>query len=137
MAKQKKKTQNEAERAKKKGRKEPKFTHIGFQISVAAIILGFIAQVVMAVIVYPQLPPKISAGWFGSSVPYNTVPSWLIFVVFPGAQLFMLLLSWFAPKDNQGRRLMENGNAVFLVLLSALFTALQYSAFRIGHGSVY
>jgi|GEM_PF-1867394 len=121
----------------KKAKKEPKFTHIGFKISVGAIILGFVAQLVMAAIVYPHLPSKIPAGWVGSSVPYNQVPSWIVFIAFPGAQVAMLLLCLFAPRDRQGRRLMENGNAIFLVLLSLLFTSLQFSAFRIGHGSLY
>jgi uncharacterized membrane protein len=136
MAKRKKTAKQSIQPENTRKKKEPKFTHLGFQISVGAIIVGFLVQVAMAVIVYPQLPSRISAAWAGSSVPYNTIPSWLVFILFPGAQIVMLALSWFSPKDDKGRRLMENGNAVFLVLLSLLFTSLQYSAFRIGHGSL-
>ncbi|MDH7481421.1 MAG: hypothetical protein QHH26_05505 [Armatimonadota bacterium] len=129
MAKQKKnqqKLQNQS-----KPIKEPKRTYAGFLASLIAIILGFIAQMVMAVIVYPRLPEQIPSGWAGSATPYNTIPSWTVFLLFPSGQIGMLILIMFARRDEQGRRILDAGNAVFLILLSALFTVLQASAFRL------
>jgi len=112
-------------------RKQVKLTRAAFRMSLWIIILGLAAQVLMAIVVYPSLPDRIPASWVGSSVPYNTVPSWVIFFLFPTAEIVLLLLAIFSPKDAQGRRVMESGKAVSLILLALLFTALQGSAFHI------
>jgi len=85
----------------------------------------------MAFIVYPQLPPQIPSGWTGSSQPYNLVPSWVVFVMFPGFELLILVITLFAPKNEEGKRAIQTGNAVTLIILALIFTALQSSAFFI------
>lgn len=111
--------------------KQAKTTRAAFQISLWIIILGLVAQVVMAIVVYPSLPERIPAGWVGSPAPHNAVASWVVFLLFPAAEIALLLLAIFSPKDAQGRRVMESGKAASLILLALLFTALQASAFHI------
>ena len=122
---------NTIEDVESKRPKEPVFTHAAYRITFWTVVVGLIAQVVMAIIVYPSLPEFVPSGWLGSSVPYNMIPSWLVFVAFPSAQVVILLLTVFTPKDAQERRVMESGKAWSLVLLALLFTALQASAFHI------
>ena len=129
MAKRKRKTQTAEEVVEKQAKKEPKLTRAAFQITLWVILLGLAAQVIMAIAVYPSLPDTISGGWVGLSEPQKAVPSWLVFLVFPGAQLVLLILAIFSPKDEQGRLVMESGKAWTLVLVSLLFTVLQASAF--------
>ena len=100
--------------------KEPVSTHIGYQIALGAIILGLIAQFVMAFIVYPQLPAQIHSGWTGSVQPYNLVSKWVVFAMFPGFELVLLVISLFSPKNAEGKRTMQTGNAVTVVLLSLI-----------------
>lgn len=119
------------EAEEREARKEPKLTRAAFQISLWLIILGLLVQLLMAIVVYPSLSQGIPASWAGSSVPYNTMSSWLVFIIFPGAEIVLLLLAIFSPKDGRGNRIMESGKAVSLILLALLFTALQYSAFYI------
>ena len=111
--------------------KGPKPTRAAYQICLWTIIVGLAAQVLMAIIVYPSLPERIPSSWVGSSTPYNTIPSWVVFLLFPGGQIVLLLLAIFSPKDAQRRRVMESGKAVSLILLALLFTALQASAFHV------
>ena len=112
-------------------KQEPKLTRAAFLICLSVIVLGLLAQLVMAIIVYPQLPGQIPSGWVGSSMPHNTVPSWLVFLAFPAAQLVLMALSLCSPKDEQGKHVMDSGQALTLVLLAVAFTALQASAFHI------
>lgn len=125
------KTKQQKVKNQLKQTKEPKRTYAGFLASLIAIVLGFIAQIVMAIVVYPHLPNQIPSGWAGSATPYNTIPSWIVFLLFPGGQIGMLILIMFAHRDEKGRRVLETGNAIFLILLSVLFTVLQSSAFRL------
>lgn len=111
--------------------KQPKLTHGAFLACMWAIVLGLIAQLVMAIAVYPFLPEGIPASWAGSPVPYNVLPAWIVFLWFPAAQSILLILAMFSPRDEQGRRAMESGEAATLILLALLFTALQASAFHI------
>ena len=127
MAKQKTNTQVKPESTAR----QPKLTHTAYKVCLWIIVLGFLAQLVMAIMVYPSLPGRIPASWAGSAVPYNTVPSWLVFLVFPAAQLVLLMITIFSPKDDQGKRVMESGEAATLIVLAILFIALQASAFHI------
>lgn len=129
MAKRKTRTAEQA--ARKPSPPEPKLTRIGYQLAMAVILLALIAQLVMAVIVYPQLPPEIPASWAGQLTKGETVPSTLVFVLFPLAQLIMLVVGRFSPADKNGKLVMETGKAATLIVLSGLFTALQASAFRL------
>lgn len=131
MAKRKQIVQTKNETRVSQEANEPEPTRAAFNISLWVIVAGFIAQVVMAIKAYPLLPKQIPSSWVGSTVPYMSVPSWVVFVVFPGAQIILLLLAIFSPKDDIGRRVMESGKAWALVLLALLFTALQLSAFHI------
>ncbi|HUV04106.1 MAG TPA: hypothetical protein VMX94_03260 [Armatimonadota bacterium] len=131
MAKRKKSARRLPDIEKPHPTREPRPTRAAFRISLWVIILGLVAQIIMAIVVYPLLPERIPSGWAGSAVPYNTVPSWLVFLLFPGAEIAVLVLAMFSPKDAHGRRLMESGKAVSLILLALLFTALQASAFHI------
>ena len=110
---------------------EPVSTHMGYQIAMWVIVLGLIAQIVMAFIIYPQLPAQIPSGWTGSVQPYNLVPKWVVFVMFPGFELVLLIVSLFSPKNAEGKRTMQTGNAVTVAILAMVITALQASAFSI------
>ena len=115
----------------RKPKPEPKLTRAGFHIAVWAIILGFIAQMVMAFMVYPSLPARIPSSWVGHLVPRATVPSWTVFLVFPLGQIILLLVGIFSPKDEGGRRIMETSKAYTLTILAILLTILQSSAFHL------
>ncbi len=131
MAKRRRRTRTIEEAAKRKTAPEPKLTHAGFQISLWAIVLALVVQVVMAIIVYPTLPDRIPATWAGSLIKGETVPSWLVFFLFPGGQVILFLIAVFSPRDNERKLVMEFGKAATLVVLSILFTTLQASAFYI------
>jgi hypothetical protein len=111
--------------------KEPKVTHTAYITTLWIVILGLVAQLIIAMFAYPILPSTIPSGWAGSAAPHNPIPSYVIFLLFPGAQIVLILLTIFSPKDNQGRRIMEHGKSISIVLLTLLFTALQASAFHI------
>lgn len=111
--------------------KNPKITHAAYLVSFWSVITGLVAQLIMAIFAYRILPSTIPSGWAGSSAPYNPIPSYIVFLLFPGAQIVLLLLAVFSPKDSRGRRMMEHGKSATLVVLSLLFTALQASAFHI------
>jgi len=131
MAK-KKRTQTKVETTSAKpAPKEPVSTHIGYQVALGAIVLGLIAQFVMAFIIYPKLPAQIPAGWTGSVQPYNLVSKWVVFAMFPGFELVLLAVSLFSPKNAEGKRTMQTGNVVTVVILAMVLTALQASAFFI------
>ncbi|MBP6963217.1 MAG: DUF1648 domain-containing protein [Armatimonadetes bacterium] len=110
---------------------EPVATRVGYRIAVWVIVLGLLAQFIMAFIVYPRLPQEIPSGWTGSAQPYNTVPKSVVFAMFPGFQMVILLVALFSPKDSEDQRVMQTGNVVTLVILALIFTALQASAFFI------
>lgn len=131
MAKRKKNPQMKYAIDKPQASKEPKLTHTAYQITFWLTIVGFVAQVIMAVLVYPHLPAMIPAGWAGWSAPSELAPSWIVFLLFPGAQIVLFLLTIFSPKNDEGKLIMEHGKAWSLVLLALLFTALQYSAFHL------
>lgn len=131
MAK-KKRTQTKVETTSAKpAPKEPVSTHIGYQIAVWVIVLGLIAQLVMAFIIYPKLPAQIPSGWTGSVQPYNLVSKWVVFAMFPGFQLVLLIISLFSPKNAEGKRTMQTGNSVTVIILALVITALQASGFFI------
>ncbi len=131
MAK-KKRTQTKTETTSARpAPKEPVSTHTGYQVAIWAIVLGLIAQLVMAFIVFPRLPAQIPSGWTGSVQPYNLVSKWVVFALFPGFELVLLLVSLFSPKNAEGKRTMQTGNAVTVVILAMVITALQASAFFI------
>lgn len=111
--------------------KEPQATPLAFQIALWTIGIGLIVQLIIAVLVYPTLPSLIPSGFYGSAMPHNWSPSWLIFIMFPGAHVVMLVITAFSPKNDDGKRVMTTGNAGTLVLLALLFTALQASAFHL------
>jgi len=111
--------------------KSPKVTPTAYLVSFWSVIAGLVAQLIMAVFAYRILPATIPSGWAGSAAPYNPIPSYVVFLLFPGAQIVLLLLTIFSPKDAQGRPIMEHGKSTSIVLLSILFTALQASAFHI------
>ncbi len=110
---------------------EPVSTHAGYQVALWVIILGLIAQLVMAFVVYPTLPTRVPTGFTGSAQPYNLVGKWVVFALFPGFTLAVLAISLFAPKNEEGKRTMQTGNSVTVVLLVLVLTALQASAFFI------
>lgn len=111
--------------------KTPKITHAAYLVSFWIVITGLVAQLIMAIFAYRILPSTIPSGWAGSSAPYNPIPSYIVFLLFPGAQIVLLLLTIFTQRDSQGRRVMEHGKSASIVILSLLFTALQASAFHI------
>jgi uncharacterized membrane protein len=111
--------------------KEPKLTHLAYRISLAIILAGLLAQLIMAVIAYPTLPARIPQSWLGTTAPGKTAAAWIVFFYFPGAQIIMILVALFSPRDGQGRRVMTASMAATLVLLTCLFLALQASVFRL------
>ena len=131
MAKRKRRGQTVEDASKAKKVHEPKLTRAGFVITLWAVIVGFVAQVIMAITVYPHLPAQIPASWAGFLFQGQTVPSWIVFVLFPVGQMILFLISVFSPRDNQGKLVMESGKAWTLIALAVFFTALQYSAFRL------
>ena len=128
MAKRKRELQ---ERTASKAPQEPKRTHAAYLVALWAIAAGLVAQIVMAIMAYPILPGRIPSNWIGDAIPLGTIPSWVIFVAFPGAEIILAIIAFFSPNDEEGRKVMESGQAVSLILLAVLFTALQASAFHI------
>jgi hypothetical protein len=135
MAKRKKtvQTNSEAVKAEAPGR-QPQLTHTTFLVCIAIIALGLVVQEVIAVWVYSSLPATIHGSWIGLTDPYQMVPSWVVFVFFPIAEIIVLTIAVFSPKDPECRRVMESGKAWPLILLALLFIVLQYSAFWIRRG---
>ena len=131
MAKRRKTGRTVEQASKAQKVQEPKLTRIGYQLTFWAVIVGLVAQIVMAFIVYPRLPAQIPARWAGFLFEGQTAPSWIVFVLFPVGQIVLLLVTIFNPKDDQGKRLIETGKAWTLIVLSLFFTLLQYSAFRL------
>lgn len=123
--------QRKPDKAARQSPREPVSTHAGYRIAFWAIVLGLIAQLVMAFIVYPRLPAEIPTGWTGSVQPYNTIGKWVVFALFPAFTLAVLAVTLFSPKNEEGKRTMQTGNAVTVVLLVLVLTALQASAFFI------
>jgi len=117
----------------RKPKPEPQLTRAGFHIAVWVIVLGFIAQMVMAFMVCPSLPARIPSSWVGHLVPRATVPSWTVFLVFPFGQIILLLVGIFSPRDKDGKRIMETSKAYTLTFLAVLLTILQSSAFHLPH----
>lgn len=110
---------------------EPQPTRRGYIIPMAVVGIGLVIQMVVAVMVYGGLPPQIHGSWLGLPDPYQMLPSWVVFVAFPCADLILLVLGYLSAKDSEGKRVMESGKAATLVLLALLFTVLQVSAFRL------
>lgn len=110
---------------------EPKLTHMGYLISLWAGIVGLMAQLVMAFMVYPTLPKEIPSWWIGQLVKQSTIPSWTVFAVFPVGTVVLLLVAYFSPRDKDGKIVMESGKAWTLTMLAVLFTILQASAFHL------
>lgn len=108
-------------------------THKAFLISMWITILGLVAQYVIAFIAYPSLGPTIPSRWVGWVPVGDTLPSSLVFVAYPAAQIVVFLIGYFSPKDSEGKRVMESGRTVSLILLTLLFTALQASVLRLNH----
>jgi uncharacterized membrane protein len=131
MVKKKATPAPKASAAHARASKEPVLTSAAFQISIAVIALGFVAQLVIAVLVFPTLPKMIPSSWMGSTSPYGLVPRCFVFFVFPGAQIILAVLAAFSPRDERGRRIMESGKAATLVALALLFSALQASIFSV------
>jgi uncharacterized membrane protein len=120
--------------AQQKTAPEPKLTHAGFQIAFWAAAVGLVAQLVMALVVYPTLPKMIPAWWIGQLVQQQTIPSWTVFAVFPIGQVVLLLIALFTPRNQDGKRVMESGKVWTLTILAVLFTVLQASAFHLPKG---
>ena len=120
--------------AQKKSAPEPKLTRAGFQIAFWAVIVGLVAQLVMAFVVYPTLPKMIPSWWIGQLVQQPMIPSWTVFAVFPIGQIALLLIALFSPRDSDGKSVMESGKAWTLTVLAVLFTVLQASGFHLPKG---
>ena len=131
MAKHRRTAQPQSQSRTEKTTEGPKLSWMAFQVATWITAAGLVAQLIMAAKVYSSLPSRIPASWAGSTIPYNTVPSWYVFIVFPGAQLALLALAMFSPRDADGRRAVEISSAVSRILLALLFTSLQLSAFFI------
>lgn len=114
-----------------KRRKLPVYTRQAYVASIATILAGLVAQAAIAALVFRHLPARIPANWIGVGSATQTMPSWIVFVAFPGAQLILLMVGIYSPKDQEGRKVMEWGKAVSLIALTLLFTALQGSAFTL------
>lgn len=133
MTKRRKSRRTVEEAVGRKPKPEPKLTRAGFHISLWVIILGFIAQMVMAFMVYPSLPARIPSYWVGQLVQRATVPAWTVFLVFPLGQIILLVVGIFSPRDKDGKRIMETSKAYTLTFLAVLLTILQSSAFHLSH----
>jgi uncharacterized membrane protein len=129
MVKRKKSKQTVEEASKPKKVHKPKLTRIGYQLTFWIVILGLVAQIIMAIIVYPRLPAQIPESWAGFLFEGQTIPSWIVFVLFPVGEIVLFLVTIFSPRDAQGKLVMESGKAWTLILLALFFTLLQYSAF--------
>lgn len=117
--------------SKKSAQKEPVLTQSAYKFTMAVIILGLIAQITMALIVYPTLPELVPSGFTGSAEPYHTVAKSKALMLFPAFEAVILLIAIFSPKDAEGKRVMTTSNAMTFIVLALVFTALQASAFFI------
>lgn len=132
MAKRKKNIEQKPQEPFATGQQvEPKQYRSAFVISTAIILIGLLAEIIIALVVYPSLPRYIPSGWLGWVPVGGTIPSWVVFLAFPGAQLIVLATAIFSTKDEMGRRVMGLEKAISLTLLGLLFTALQASALHI------
>lgn len=128
MAEKKEKTGTEIE---KKAARKPKLTRLGFQVSIIVISLCFIAQYIIALAVYAKLPALIPAWWLGFTQPEQLVQSYLIFIIFPAAELVLLAIGILSPINEKSERVMENSKATTLTVLALLFAVLQGSFFNL------
>ena len=119
------------QKSEPKKKKLPVYTHSAYISSVASIIAGLAIQFVLAILVIGHLPSKIPTSWIGIGAPTQTMPSWIVFIAFPVSQLILLVVAHYSPKNDNGKKVMEWGKAISLILLTVLFTALQGSAFRL------
>lgn len=108
-------------------------TRRSFLVCVGSIVAGMVIQIVMAAFAFGHIPAEIPSGWIGWAPLGGSLPSWTVFVAFPGAQLIVLIVAVCSPKNEDGRRVMDSGRAIGLMLLAVLFTVLQSSAFRLAH----
>lgn len=131
MAKRKRRGRTVEDASKAKKVQEPKLTRIGYQLTLWIVIAGLVAQIIMAIIVYPRLPAQIPESWAGFLFQGQAVPSWIVFVLFPAGEIVLLLVTIFSPRDKQGKLVMESGKAWTIIALALFFTLLQYSAFRL------
>lgn len=112
---------------------EPRLTHVGFLISLTAIALGFVAEIAIAYMIFPKLPARIPSYWVGNLVSGETVPSWVVWLVFPVSQLILLGVALLSPKDTNGKTVMTTGKACTVSILAAIFAMLEASAFNLPH----
>ncbi len=131
MAKRKQTVKTVEEVVDRKSAPEPKLTRAGYNLSLGLAALGLIAEFVIAFIAYPKLPAMIPSWWVGQLVQSDAVPKWVVFAVFPFAQLVLIVITLLSPKDEKGGKVMESGKAWTVILLAALFIALQASIFHI------
>ena len=110
---------------------EPKLTRLGYVASVSATVVGFIVELIIAYFVYPWLPSRIPAYWIGHLVSGETVPSWVVWLAFPIAQIILLLVALHGRKVKDGKHVMESGKAWTILLIALLFVVLQASAFHL------
>lgn len=129
MAKRKRKVEIKQIEPVKKQKKMPVPYRSAFLASLITIIAGLAAQYAIAFIIFKSLPEMIPTSWIGIGTPTQTMPSWIVFIAFPGAELVLLIIALFSPKDSAGKRVMEWGKAISLICLAVLFTILQGSAF--------
>lgn len=106
-------------------------TRRSYVVAFWTTVVGLVLQLLMAVIGYGQLPAEIPSNWIGWIQPGGTIPSWVVFAAFPGAQLVVLIMAWFSGRDDEGQKVMDFGKAMSVVLLTLFFTVLQTSLFRI------
>ena len=110
---------------------EPILSHGAFLASMVVMAVGLVSQIVMAFMVYHSLPAQIPSGWMGWTPVGGEIPSWYVFIAFPGAMAALLIFGVFSPKDKDGRQLMDWSKSFSLIALAALFVALQASSFRL------
>jgi energy-coupling factor transporter transmembrane protein EcfT len=110
---------------------EVKLTRTAFLITIWVSVASFVAQLLMAFIVYPQLPATIPSGWLGSSEPYNPVSKLWVFGFFTVGTLILLGIAYFSPRDEKGQLVMDSSKAGTIIVLALLFTALQSTAFHL------
>ncbi|HEY3299063.1 MAG TPA: hypothetical protein VGK34_10460 [Armatimonadota bacterium] len=110
---------------------EPLPTHRSYTVTMWTAAAGLVVQLLMGLVGYGRLPSQIPSVWVGWIPPGTTVSSWVVFVAFPGAQLVVLLLAWFSGRNEAGKKVMQFGKSISLVLLTLLITILQSSLFTI------
>jgi len=106
-------------------------TRLSYLVCIGVVLASLVLQWIMAAIGYKSLPAEIPSGWIGWAQPGGMLPSWMVFVAFPGAQIIILIISWLSTSIKDGERVMYSGRATSMILLSILFTTLQGSLFNI------